>query len=244
MSALHGYPRAFSDEGQGPACKIIAWPGPDLPAASSRGMVRGLSATASIVDPEFPVPEPWSGHFVVLRGISWDRYLALAEDLEGTGARLTYLDGILELMPPPLSDEHEGRSFHIGHFIAEFCLHARLPFWGRGSRTLRFAKEAGVEPDEQFTFRENKDTPDLVVEVAFSSGGLSKLSVYERFRIAEVWIWQGDALRVHVLDPETDRYEARSTSSVLPGIDLPALARCARIDESGAAIREFRESLR
>ncbi len=66
---------------------------------------------------------------------------------------------------------------------------------------------------------------------------------YGRFRVPEVWIWQETGLRVHGFDPETARYTERSASALLPGIDLSAVARCARIEESSAAIRAFRSSL-
>ena len=44
--------------------------------------------------------------YVLLYNVSWDQLEKLDVDLEGTGARLTYLDGILEIMSP-LSDDHE-----------------------------------------------------------------------------------------------------------------------------------------
>ena len=187
--------------------------------------------------------DPVLGQFVLMDGISWERYLALSEDFDGTRVRLTFLDGTLEIMPPPISEEHESRSRRIGHLISEFCVCHGIRFWNQGSRTLRVFEQAGLEPDEQFSLREKKEFPDLAVEVGLTSGGLNKLAVYQRFEIPEVWIWQEDNLHVHLFDSATGRYQLATASAVLPGIDLAAVARCARIEESGEAILEFRKSL-
>jgi Uma2 family endonuclease len=201
----------------------------------------------SLAQPALEAPEaasvPALGQFVLMEGISWERYLALSEDFDGTRVRLTYLDGLLEIMPPPISEEHESRSSHLGHLIAEYCLHAGIRFWAQGSRILRVFEQAGLEPDKQFCLGEKKELPDLALEVGITSGGLNKLSVYRRFEIPEVWIWEAEHLHVHLFDPATGRYQPATASAMLPGIDLSAVARCARIEESGAAILEFRKSL-
>ena len=134
-------------------------------------------------------------------------------------------------------------SFHIGHLIAEYCLHAGIRFWALGSRTLHLFEQAGLEPDQQFSLHEKGDLPALAVEVAITSGGLNKLAVYQRFQIPEIWVWQGDELHVYRFDPATGRYATASSSTALPCIDLVSVARCARIEESSEAIREFRKSL-
>lgn len=187
---------------------------------------------------------PALGQFVLMEGISWERYLALSEDFDGTRVRLTYLDGTLEIMPPPMSEEHESRSRRIGHLVSEFCLYLGTRFWNQGSRTLRVFEQAGLKPDEQCSLREKKEFPDLAVEVGITSGGLNKLAVYQRFEIPEVWIWQEDNLHVHLFDSATGRYHLASASAVLSGINLSAVARCVRIEESSEAILEFRKSLR
>jgi len=204
-------------------------------------MMTTMSVAAPILD-SASVP-PVLGQFVIIRGVSWERYLALADDFDGTRVRLTYLDGTLEIMPPPISDEHESRSRHIGHLIAEYCLHVGIRFWSVGSRTLHVFEQAGLEPDEQFSLHQKGALPDLAVEVAITSGGLNKLAVYQRFQIPEVWVWEGDELHVYGFDPATGRYAKATASTALPGIDLATVARCARIEESSEAIREFRSSL-
>ena len=202
-----------------------------------------MSLASPVLELSPETPAPASGQFVIMQSLSWQRYEDLARDFDGTRARLTYLDGTLEIMAPPISEEHESRSRHIGHLVSEFCLHQGIRFWSRGSRTLLLFQQAGIEPDEQFSFRETKEFPDLTVEIGITSGGLNKLTVYERFQIPEVWIWQADQLHVFRYDPATGHYTESQESTVLPGIHLPAVARCARIEESSEAILEFRKSL-
>ncbi len=187
---------------------------------------------------------PKPGQFVILEGVSWEQYEALDRELEGLSVRLTFLDGTLEIMPPPISDEHESRSRHFAHLVAEFCLHTGIKFWSRGSKTHKKLKEAGVEPDEQFYFHEQGEIPDLAIEIALTSGGIEKLDVYQRFGIPEVWIWRENKLEVHQLAPSaTNGYRKVTASQVLPGIDLKKLACCAKISESSEAISQFRKSL-
>ena len=176
-----------------------------------------------------------------MQGVPWETYKALDLDLEGHGVRLTYLNGTLEIMPPPISDGHEARSYHFGHFIGEYCVHHEIDFWGRGSKTLQILKTAGAEPDEQFYFNEKGEYPDLVIEIALTSGGIPKLEVYHPFQIPEIWIWRENKLEVYVFDPAG--YQLADASDVLSGIDLKTLARCARIEKSSEAIRQYRASL-
>jgi Uma2 family endonuclease len=42
----------------------------------------------------------------LLSSVTWETLEKLDQDMVGTGARLTYLDGLLEIMAP-LSDDHE-----------------------------------------------------------------------------------------------------------------------------------------
>lgn len=124
-------------------------------------------------------PEP-----TVLEGVSWDDYEALdrRRDLLERHFRLAYFDGVLEIMPPPISDEHEGRSDHLGHLIGEFCMAKEIEFWGRGTKTLRSKPLAAREPDEQFYLREKGEFPDLVVEVAISTRASTNLRLTGELR--------------------------------------------------------------
>jgi Uma2 family endonuclease len=50
-----------------------------------------------------------------------------------------------------------------------------------------------VGPDQ------NKEVPDLALEVVWTSGGLDKLEIYRRLGVGEVWIWKDGRITVHAL---------------------------------------------
>lgn len=179
---------------------------------------------------------------LVLEGYTWEQYLSLDELFQDSGVRVRYLDQHIEIMPP-VSEPHEQKKSNIACLVEAWCLDHDMEFWARGSMTLIKAKEAGGEPDECYHFRSKKEYPDLVIEVALTSGGLSKRAFYAKFPIPELWIWRQNTLEIWVFNPETAGYERRAASKVLPSIDLVALARCAQIEQTSEAIRMFRREV-
>jgi len=179
---------------------------------------------------------------LVLPGFTWEQYLAIEKCFEETGVGIRYLKGYLEIMPP-VSERHEERKSHLGCLIEAWCLEKDIEFYTRGNFTMTVPKVAGGEPDESFSFREKKEWPDLVVEVALTSGGLSKRSFYASFPVPELWIWRKDALEVYVFNGETGAYEAVEESRQLPGIDLAWLVECSRIASTSQAIKTFRQRI-
>ena len=102
--------------------------------------------------------------------------------------------------------------------------------------------ERGLEPDECYVLGEHDaQRPDLAIEVVWTSRLLDKLAVYAALGIPEVWVWEKDTLAVHVL--RDGRYERAARSALLPGVDLPLLARLASYESSTRAITELREIL-
>ncbi len=177
---------------------------------------------------------------LVLPGYSWQHYLSLDALFEDSGVRVRFLRNYIEIMAP-ISENHEERKVHLSRLVEAWCLARDIEVFGRGSTTLKIPNEAGGEPDESYCFHEKKARPDLVIEIALTSGGLSKRAFYGAFRIPELWIWRNDALEVHGFDEATGEYHARTTSAVLEGIDLSALAECAVLPSINQAVRAFRE---
>jgi len=105
-------------------------------------------------------------------------------------------------------------------------------------------KETGAEPDESWCLGEEKEFPDLVLEIALTSGGVSKLEIYHRFPVPEVWIWRGNKLEVFVRHDDGSGYDQVTRSRLLPGLGhRPAGA--LRRDSFLAGIRRaFRAGLR
>ena len=148
---------------------------------------------------------PWEHYevYVALRG-------------ERARPRITYLDGVLELMSP--SDLHEDTKWLLGHLVGIYLEVFDIDFKPVGSWTLKAPhREAGAEPDECFVFTpiEGKTVPDLAIEVIISSGSIKKLDVYARLAVGEVWYWKDGAINVYVL--RGDAYE-QSLKLALKGV--------------------------
>ena len=82
-----------------------------------------------------------------------------------------------------------------------------------------------------------------MVEVALSSGGLSKRGFYATFPVPELWFWRNNALEVHLFDEKKGEYLVSQNSQHLPGIDLEWLVECSKIPATSQAIKTFRKKL-
>ncbi len=186
-----------------------------------------------------PIPEQNS---LVLWGFTWEQYLSIEELFEESGVGIRFLNGKLEI-EPHISEYHENRKSHIACLVECWCVEKGIDFFGKGNYTMAKAETAGGEPDECYCLRENKQWPDLVVEVALTSGGLSKREFYSQFPVAELWIWRNDRLEVHCYDDEAKTYRQVENSDQLPGLDLDWLVECSRLESTRDAIVTFREKI-
>lgn len=186
---------------------------------------------------------PTADQRVVMYGVPWAHYEALlALRGEAPVPRISYLEGAMELMSP--SKDHERIKSYIGRLVETFAVEREIELSPYGAWTLREApKRAGVEPDECYLIGsdQGRDTPDLVIEVIWTSGGIDKLEAYRRLGVREVWFWRQGAIEVHTLDGE--QYQRRPGSEALPGLDVAAL--CALLDEPTVtrAIKALRAAL-
>lgn len=180
---------------------------------------------------------------IVLENVTWEQYQAFDALLAGRHQpRLRYLDGCLEIMS--ISFRHEKLKCHLIRLTQDYLLEVGVDFWSQGSTTMaEVAKKSGREPDGSFCLDQRKPRPDLAIEVALSSGGVDKLEHYRRYGVPEVWLWWQDALHVFRLREDTSDYDPAERSACLPELDLLLLARCAQIEPTSAAIREFRRGL-
>lgn len=183
---------------------------------------------------------------VVYSGVSWERYLAL-DKLRGDDCsypRFCYLDGDLEIMTT--SGDHERIKTWLGDFLIMFFEEAtNFDIWTRGEATMHLPlKEAGAEPDDSWCIGEEKEFPDLVLEIALTSGGIRKLELYQRFAVPEVWFWRRGRLEMFALRPDGSAYDQTEGSSrLLPGLDIALLERCVAIRNWREARRTFRAGL-
>lgn len=181
---------------------------------------------------------------VILCSVSWPRYLALDKALGDNrpGPRFYFLDGDLEIMTT--SNEHERIKKWIGGFMDLFFDEVGVAITPRGQATMRLAlKQAGAEPDESWCIGMEKKFPDLVLEIALTSGGVRKLDLYRRFKVPEVWFWRRNKLEIHALLKDGSGYEQVRKSRLLPRLDCTLLVRCAGIEDWQEARRAFRAGL-
>lgn len=174
---------------------------------------------------------------VTLRNVSWETYERLLEEDPGRSApRFFYDRGVLEIVSP--SFEHEQIAGVIASLVGELTVELEIDVVGAGSTT--FNREdllRGFEPDVSFYFSENASIvrgkrridlfagdppPDLVVEVDITSPSASKLPIYARLGVAEVWRHDGARLAILGLlrqDAEEEGYyyaEIPESTSLAP----------------------------
>lgn len=181
---------------------------------------------------------------IIMHGVRWDQFeTMLALRADAAGPRITYLRGELELMSP--SRSHESIKTLLARMVEFYALHKGIELSGYGSWTLRNApKERAVEPDECYIVGDahRKDTPDLAIEVIWTSGGLDKLEVYRALGVAEVWLWREGTIRMFRLSAE--HYTDLARSLAFPDLDVGLLARLADDENQTQALLKFRDSLR
>ncbi len=180
---------------------------------------------------------------IVICGLSWERYLGLDIALgdDRPGPRFYYLDGSLEIMTT--SNEHERIKEWIGGMLEIYFEETGLEVMPRGQATMRdLLRTAGAEPDKSWCIGEEKEFPDLVLEVALTSGGLDKLEIYRHFQVAEVWFWREGELEIFVLTDGANYKRARK-SRLFPKLDVGALQRAAGIRSWRDARQAFRQSI-
>jgi Uma2 family endonuclease len=205
--------------------------------------------------PESPPLAP-AANRALLSGITWDTLEKLDQDLAGSGARLTYLDGWLEIMAP-LSDEHEEPRKTVSLILEAYLRLRKIRFYGRGSTTIGQKALGGrKEPDESYCFGERKAVPDLAIEVTVTSGGIDVLEIYRRIGVQEVWFWEDGRMRLYGLRVEGEmgsavgseagseaRYEPIDRSELLSEFDIALVERCSRMVDQYDAVNAFIESL-
>lgn len=178
---------------------------------------------------------------VLLTNVPWSTYVVLRDSLDSSGIRMTYLEGVLEIISP--SREHEVGKKQIARLLELFCLERDIPLFGYGSTTFRKAeKERGLEAGECYCRGAIRDVPDVAIEVIVTHGSLDKLAVYAGLAVREVWLFEDGRFRVLALRGES--YEPIAASEVFPEVDLARIAHFAMESDQHAALRAFRAELR
>ncbi len=202
--------------------------------------------TAVVPLPSRSEPRPGQ-HFLFPQRLTWEKFKALDRLVSSYTLRLSYLDGQVELMS--LSPEHETTKCLLALLLGLYFLECDISFTPTGSATIEREAESSKEPDLSYRFGENRrqqDVPDLAIEIIFTSGGIDKLSYYQRLGVAEVWLWEDGVFSVYGLGDNGGEagYERLARSVVLPELDLELLARCLNMAEEKEAMKQFRAAIR
>jgi Uma2 family endonuclease len=176
---------------------------------------------------------------VVVKG-DWAKYKLIQQGCaESPGIRVSYFDGIIEIVMPARPHEIFSDVFHV--LLSLYLFHVGIDFLGTGSADQEAEGIAATQPDRSYCIDGIKLIPDLSIEVVFSSGGINKLERYRAIGVPEVWFWEDGVLGLYHLRP--DGYE-KIERSELPGLktlDLDVFKRCLLVGETSTtnAIKEF-----
>ena len=191
-----------------------------------------------------------------IENVSWQTFEALAEERPGSVPRMTYDQGVLELMSP--GQPHEQIGHLIGRIVETYTEERDIEILGVASTTfkrreLQKAFEADesyyVTHAEQIQMKEKVDLavdppPDLVIEVEITSSAIRKLELFARMNIPEAWRHDGHELQMYRLIDAV--WQPIDQSVELPGLTTAmvedVLARRFDIGET-SNIRAFRRSL-
>jgi Uma2 family endonuclease len=202
--------------------------------------------TAQLIPPKpLPLIRKTEGESnpIVLHNVTWEQLEQLDAILADTGARLTYIDGILEIMPPP-SEAHEEPKSTVSSLVEAFLRETDIRFYIQGSLTQGQKKDgARLEPDECYSLGVKKATPDLAIAVTVTSGGINKLVIYARLKVPEVWFWEDGTIDIYCLR-EDGQYAKVDRSELLPNLDIALLTEHSRMADQYDAIQGFIKILR
>lgn len=204
-------------------------------------LLNDLSKNLQIDDPE---------EYHTISPVSWSQYeILLSEQGEKSSYRISYLEGVLEIMAP--SRRHESRKTRIGTLLEIYFLETNTEYFPTGSTTFRKSeREAGGEPDESYCIGTDKEFPDLAIEVVVTSGGINRLAIYQKLGIQEVWFWFKDRLTIYHLRPDGEKfaatfgYEEINRSEFLPELDIELLTASIQNPSPLAATKMFRAGIK
>jgi Uma2 family endonuclease len=181
---------------------------------------------------------------IVLSGRTWEQFKLIQKGFEDSpGVRLFYFDGTLEILMP--GREHEVFKGIIAILLVIYFEENGIEFEPTGSMTQELEGIASAEADESYCIGVSKPTPDLSIEVIFTSGGPNKLQRYQSLGVPEVWFWQDGVFTLYRL--RETRYEQISRSEILElaTLDFELLSQCVLLGKTSRleAMRKFRKGL-
>ncbi|MDJ0729324.1 MAG: Uma2 family endonuclease [Crocosphaera sp.] len=185
-----------------------------------------MSATIPFVTPINQIKlEP--GSQVTITNISWQAFELMLQELgENRSARLSYSQGILEVMVP--LPEHERPKELISDVVKLLLKVTQRKYEPFGSTTFKKEGIAGVEPDACFYIKNyqrmisrrrlqpDDPPPDLAIECDLTSK--TTLEAYQAIKVPELWVYDSGKLSIYIL--QNDNYIQSDISPTFPNINL------------------------
>jgi Uma2 family endonuclease len=197
------------------------------------------------------------GRNLLLKDISWSMLEELLAELgETCAARISYSQGMLEVMVPLA--EHESDKEIIGNLVETLLEEFDIEFWALGSTTFKNeAMVRAVEPDKCLYIQNEAKVrgkkridltvdppPDLAIEIDITSR--TRFDNYEKLGVPELWRYDGNQLEIQVL--QDGHYVISPTSSHFPQLPLvaaiPQYVKQSQIVGRNTAIKNFRTWIR
>jgi Uma2 family endonuclease len=183
--------------------------------------------------PNRPAPEPDQSR-VLLRGISWDTYTAILNDIGDGAPRLTYDNGLLEIELP--GRLHERNKALVAEMAISAMKRLRIEYEPSGATTWRkFVELKGLEADDCYHIQNIElvlgkteldltvdPPPDLAIEVEVTSPMINKVEVYRGLKVPELWRIKADgSCDIYQLDAAAS-YQPIQSSLAIP-VFTPAI---------------------
>ncbi len=182
---------------------------------------------------------------MLFSGMTWREFRVVEKLLDRPGYRLSFLDGVLEILKMP-SELHETTKKRISGLLEIYLLLAGFDFSPTGSLSLESEPDqVKREPDESYRLKPGRGRPDLLIEVIVTSGGIDKLAIYKRLKISEVWFWEDGVLDLYHLRGTGNkaRYEKIAQSEEVLGIDLALLKQCVLMNSHVEALKVWQKAI-
>jgi Uma2 family endonuclease len=172
---------------------------------------------------------------IVLENVSWEIFVALADERRGSVPRLSYNEGVLEMISP--KRKHENISCLLGRMIEAYSEIRGIEILSVASVTVKRSDlKKAYEADESYYVtnidkvlaKEELDfevdpPPDLVIEVELTSSAIDKLELFAAMQVREVWRHDGTSVQIYRLS--NGRYDCIAESTELPGLSSDLINR-------------------
>ncbi|MEO0987634.1 MAG: Uma2 family endonuclease [Cyanobacteria bacterium J06639_14] len=174
---------------------------------------------------------------IALQGVSWTQFKGIETNLENVRSmRLTYLQGLLEIMSP-ISDDHETVKSTLGALLEAYMRSKGIRHYRRGGFTLEAEGYTSGTPDESYSIGVRRALPDLVIEVIITSGTIDRKELYLPLNIPEIWFWKSG--RIHVYQLVDKQYQEKPCSQFFSDLDLTLLLKYVKHPDQYDAVQEF-----